>query len=189
MGRAGKTYVTFNKIRLALFIRSYAGYFVTQYIRTRYKIDGKAARKKLRNELFSKRAAPEISRLSKVLNLDYTLLWQSIVLNKAWTLNKKIYDIEKIKVFLAVENEIITLKVKRQDKESLIEEDYEHATLSPAIERAAGNSLRAIDDDFAFEEQLEELQRKYRLLYYKTAYEYKLPTPRIVPFILRLLSA
>ncbi|HEX7456710.1 MAG TPA: Maf family protein [Candidatus Nanoarchaeia archaeon] len=46
-----------------------------------------------------------------------------------------------------------------------------------------------IDDDFAFEEQLEELQRKYRRLYYKTAYEYKLPTPRIVPFILRLLSA
>jgi len=188
MGRAGKTYVTFNRVRLALFIRSYAGYSIRDHLRHRYKIHDRTTNTQLKKRFLNKRATSEISRLSRALNLNYQLLWQFIMLNKTQRLNTKISVQEKIKIYLEIENEIITLKIARQDKESLIEEDYEHATLCPAIERAAGNSLRAIDDDFAFEEQLEELQRKYRRLYYKTAYEYKLPTPRIVPFILRLLS-
>ena len=188
MGRAGKTYVTFNKLRLALFIRSYAGCLVTQYIRTKYKIDGKSYKKELRSKFKNKRSIPEISKLAKLLSFNYTLLRKWVVLDKTCALSKKISAEDKIKVFLSVERELTTLKAVEQDKESLIDKDYESATLISAIERAAGNSLRDIDDDFVFEEQLEELQRKYRRLYYKTTYEYKLPTLRIIPFILRLLG-
>lgn len=60
--------------------------------------------------------------------------------------------------------------------------------LSTAIERAVGNNLCNIDDDSIFEMQLDELQKVYRKWYYKTANRYKLPTPRIVPFVLRLIT-
>lgn len=94
----------------------------------------------------------------------------------------------KIKAYLAIENEIIILKIERQDKESIIHEDYERAILSPAIERATGNSLKNIKDDFVFEKQLEELRTRYQRWYYEIAHLYKLPTLGILPFILRLIT-
>ena len=131
---------------------------------------------------------PEISRLSRVLILDYQQLWQFIVLNRLKRLSPKISGDEKIKVYLSIESEIIALKIARQDKENIIHEDYESAVLSPAIERTAGNNLRNIKNDLVFEKRLEELQKEYQRWYYQVAYKYKLPTPRILAFILRLIN-
>ncbi len=94
----------------------------------------------------------------------------------------------KIKAYLAIENEIITIKIERQNKENMIHEDYERAILAHAMERAAGNSLKNIKDDLVFEKQLEELRKKYQRWYYEIAHEYKLPTLINSYFILRLIS-
>jgi len=183
-----RTRNTFNKTRFALFVRTYVAYSIKNYLISKYKIDSKLPKSQVNRLYLDKRTVPEISRFSKGLIVNYQQLWQFIVLNRSKRLNRKIKSDEKIKAYLSIESEIITLKTARQDKENIINEDYERETLSPAIERAAGNSLRNIKDDFIFEEQLEKLQKEYHRWYYEIAYKYKLPTPRILPFILRLIT-
>ena len=188
MDTAGKKkYNTFNKTRLNLFLRSYIGYFIRNYLKTRYKIDGNLTKSQLHQQFPNKRAIPEVSRLSKVLMMDYQQLWQFILLGKNRKLNSKVNSQLKIKAYLAIEREIITLKIERQDKENIIHEDYERALLSPAIERAAGNRLKNIKDDLVFEKRLEELKKQYQRWYYETAHEHKLPTLVNFPLILRLI--
>ncbi len=187
---AGKgTRNTFYKTRLTLFVRTYAGYSMKNYLISKYRIDSNLPKSQLKMLLWGKRTIPEISKLSKVLILDYQQLWRFVVLNKRLRLNPSASKDEKIKVYLAIENEMAILKVTRQDKEDIIHEDYERAMLSPAIERVAGNSLRNIRDDLVFEKQLEELRKKYQRWYYEIAHEYKLPTLVNSPFILSLIGA
>jgi len=189
MDTAGKKkYNTFCKTRLNLFVRSYIGYFIQNYLKTKYKIDGNLTKSQLRQQFSNKRAIPEVSRLSKMLIMDYQQLWQFILLGKNRKLNSKVNSQLKIKAYLAIESEIITLKIERQDKENIVHEDYERALLSPAMERAAGNNLKKIKDDQVFERQLEELRRRYQRWYYEIAHEYKLPTLVNLPFIVRLIS-
>ena len=185
---AGKTRSTFQKNRFALFVRTYVAYSIRNILISKYIIDSRLPKYQLSKQFLGKRSIPEISRLSKVLILDYQKLWQFIVLNKPKRLSPKINRDEKIKAYLSIECEIITLKIARQDKENIVHEDYESAILSPAIERAAGNSLRNIKNDLVFEKRLEELRKKYQRWYYEVAYKYKLPTPRILAFILRLIN-
>ena len=190
MGKAGKTYTTFNLARLSLFTRSYAHYYISHYLKTKYKINERLNPKEIRQKYFDKRAIPEISRLAKVLNLSYTLLWKSIILNKYYKISKNEKNNEKIEIYLSIENEIIEVFKEKQNKSDYFDPDYESefAILSVAIERAVGNKLGDMDDDFAFEFLLEELRKKYNYWYYKVACKYKLPTMRITPFILRLIS-
>ncbi len=189
MGTAGeKKYNTFYKTRLNLFERSYIGYSIRNYLKIKYEIDGNLTKSQLHQQFPNKRAIPEVSRLSKALIMDYQQLWQFILLGKGRKLNTKLSSQEKIKAYLAVEGEIITLKTEREEKENIIHEDYERALLSPAIERAAGNSLRNVRDDLVFENQLEGLRKKYQRWYYEIAHEYKLPTLVNYPFIFGLLS-
>jgi hypothetical protein len=105
-------------------------------------------------------------------------------------LSKRISDIDKIKIYLVIESELISLVMAKGDKSDFKDFAYEEesALLSLAIERAVGNSLQKIKDDLTFSRQLEVLQRRYIYWYYKTVYRYKLPTIRIVPFILRLIT-
>lgn len=91
-------------------------------------------------------------------------------------------------VYLKIEHEIINLTLEKQNKESTSLEDYDKAIMEPAIERAAGNHLYKIEDDNEFEEKLVILKTKFRTYYYSVAYKYKLPTPRIIPFIIRVIS-
>jgi len=184
-----RTRNTFQKTRLALFIRSYVGYSIQNYLKIRYKIDDKLTKSQLHQKFSNKRAMPEISRLSRALNLNYQLLWQFILLGKSKKLNTKVNSQMKIKAYLAIEKEIITLKIERQEKENIIHEDYERALLSPALERAAGNNLNKIKDDQVFEIQLEELRKRYQRWYYDIAHEYKLPTLVNSPLIFRLISS
>ena len=188
MKTAGKKkYNTFYKTRFSLFIKSYTAYSIRDYLKGKYKIDDSLTKSQLYECFSNKRAIPEISRLSKALNLNYQLLWQFVLLGKGRKLNTKVSSQEKIRAYLAVESEIITLKNEREEKESIIHEDYERALLSPAIERAAGNRLKNIKDDLVFEKRLEELKKQYQRWYYETAHEHKLPTLVNFPFILRLI--
>lgn len=189
MGRAGK-YTTYNKVRLVLFTHSYACYSITQHLRVKYKIDDRLPPRELKRKYFDKRTIPEISRLSRGLNFEYRLLCQSIILNKTQSVGKQIVDREGIRSYLSIEHELVMLAASRRNKSNFFDPDYESesAVLSTAIERAVGNNLCNIDDDSFFEKQFDELQKVYRKWYYKTANKYKLPTPRIVPFILRLIT-
>lgn len=90
--------------------------------------------------------------------------------------------------YLRIENELISLMRERENKESLVSVDYEYALLSPAIERVAGNTLTKINDDNEFKIKLHESEKLYTRWYYFIAYQYRLPTLRIVPFILRLIN-
>jgi hypothetical protein len=189
MKKAGR-YTTYNRIRLALFVRSYAHYAITHYLKTKYKIDERLTALELRKKYFNKHVIPEISRLGKVLNFNYAPLGRAIILNKNQTLSKAIVEKEKIKIFLSIENELTLLAITKENKSAFRNPDYESelALLSTAIERAVGNALKDIEDDFSFTQQSEELKRKYIYWYYRIAYKYKLPTLRIVPFVLRLIT-
>ncbi len=168
--------ITYNRIRLALFLRSYGAHTILNRFKNKpnYRI---------------------VSRLSNILNLDIHLLNRFFSsgayprgLPNLNSLTKYIVPKEKMLVYLEIEWEIINLTLEKQDKENTTLEDYDKAIMEPAIERVAGNHLKNIEDDKVFDDQLEELQRKYQNWYYATAYKYKLPTSRIIPFILRLIQ-
>lgn len=182
--------LTFKKVRLSLFLRSYPFYRISQSIREKYRFDNKLKPKELRKKYFNKKTIPEISRLSMALNLPYKPLWESIVLDKTFSFAKKIPDRERIKAYLSIEHELIQLSIAKKSRSDYSDPDYdfEFAFLSVAIERAVGNRLVNIKNDSVFDHQSEILQKTYRNWYYKIAWRYKLPTTRIVPFVWRLIS-
>lgn len=162
-------------VRFVLFTKSYAGYILSNHT------------KKLHH------SKAMISTLSKVLlfngkDLDF-FVFNKIETNKT---NKiiisEITGDEKIATYLQIERELINLRKEKNDKESFISDDYRYALLEPAIERVAGNNLSHIESDRWFDKRLTELKKKYHHWYYNIAYTYKLPTMRIVPFLLRLIS-
>lgn len=190
MGRARK-YTTYNKVRLVLFTHSYGCYSITQHIWGKYKISSKLTPRELRKKYFDKRAIPEISKLSHSLHLNYKSLWKAMLLDEKLPLNKNITERNGIRFYLAIEDELIALtESKKHRSQDFFDPDYENefAVLSLAIERAAGNLLNHVEDDFVFDQQCEEMKKICLKWYYKTAYKYKLPTTRIVPFVLRLIS-
>ena len=185
-----KSRLTFKKIRLSLFLRSYAYYRISQGIKENYKFDSKLKPKELRKKYFNKKAVPEISRLSRALNLPHKPLWESVLLDKPFPLVNKMPDRERIKIYISIEQELISLSIAKQSRSDYTDPDYdfEFAFLSIAIERAVGTRLINIRNDSVFDNQLEILQKLYRGWYYKVAWKYKLPTTRIVPFVWRLIS-
>lgn len=190
MGRARK-YTTFSKTRLVLFTNSYACYAITCHIKTKYKIDDRLTPSELRKRYFNKRIIPEISKLSYSLHFDYETLWRAMLLNKKQSLSRQIRSSDGVRFYLAIEDELIALaESKKHRSQDFFDPDYENelAVLSIAIERAAGNLLNHVEDDFVFDQQCEEMKKICLKWYYKIAYKYKLPTTRIVPFVLRLIS-
>lgn len=190
MGRVRK-YTTFNRTRLVLFTYSYACRAISSFIKTKYKIDDKLTPRELRKRYFNKRSIPEISRLSYSLHFDYEALWRAILLNEKQPLSKHVKSSDGVRFYLAIEEELISLaESKKHRSRDFFDPDYENefALLSIAIERAAGNLLNDVEDDFVFDQQCEEMKKICLKWYYKTAHKYKLPTTRIVPFILRLIS-
>lgn len=142
MKKAEKTYTTFNKVRLSLFVRTYACCVLSQYLKRKYKIDPRLKGKDLRMKFFNRHAIPEISRLSRALNFSYSLLWEAVILDKRQAIPKDISDIQKIKIYLSIENELSLLAVSKWTRsKDFFDPDYEDqpAVLSIAIERAVGN--------------------------------------------------
>lgn len=191
MAVVSKTYLTFNKIRTSLFLRSYALYRITEFIKRKYKIKKRLRPKELKKRYSSKRAIPEISKLSRALYLPYKELWKMIMLAKFRPLSQKIPDRNKIKVYLSIEKELIKLfEMKVEKLNPFFDSDYDEtlAILSVAVERAIGNKLINVKTDSEFESKQKILQKMYFKWYYKVAWKYKLPTMRIIPFILRLIT-
>lgn len=165
----------FNSDRISLFTFSYAGYVLASYIRK------------------NKNKDQMILKLSQILLMDIEILRRFIYKKSGRSIFVRIIkniieDKEKLKVYLAIEKELLTLIEERKNEESSVLEDYEWALLAPAIERVAGNDLSEIKYDRVFERKLFELQKIYHRWYYFVAYKYKLPTMRIVPYLIRLIS-
>ena len=76
---------------------------------------------------------------------------------------------------------------ERKERGTFDLDEYESALLEPAIERVVGEDLSDIENDREFDTQLAVFKTLYRHWYYQTARKYRLPTLRIIPFLLRLL--
>lgn len=165
----------FHSMRIALFTFSYAGYVLVSRIRKNKNKDSVIL--KISQILLMDEGIIRCFVLHKTCRSKFSRIIKSITVDK-----------EKLKIYLAIEKELLTIIEERRDKESFVLEDYEWALLDPAIERVAGNDLSEIEYDRVFEKKLSKLQKTYHRWYYSVAYKYKLPTIRIIPFLLRLLS-
>lgn len=167
----------FHKIRFTLFTCSYAGQILIKYLRTSQRVDF------------------EVKRLSNILLLNkdqvYHLLFlteQSHSISTVKDLNSIKEEMEKLWVYLMIEKEMYILDQEKKDKNCLALQDYERALLAPAIERVAGNNLNKIKDDHEFDQMLTKLYKTYNNWYYWVSSQYRLPTLRVLPFILRLIQ-
>ncbi len=162
----------FNKIRFFLFTHSYPGKTISFFLKQKYR---------------SKKLLKVLKRFSNILDFNYKQLKQFVIFDiKPQCPNKRIP--KELIVYLEIERELSKLKEEKLDKYSTAKEDYQRQLLYPAFERAAGNSLGKIKDDHEFSEKLGIRINEYGNIYYKVACKYKLPTIRIVPFLLRLIS-
>jgi hypothetical protein len=169
---------TYNRVRLALFLHSYGAFIISELLKSK-----NISKVKI------------INRLGQILNFDPLLLKKFYLdgtyarkLSKPRSYKKYRTQRERIIAYLEIEKELVNLINEKKEMDGTAIEDYDRALLEPAIERAAGNYLCKTEDDFEFEDQLAILRIKYKTYYYSVAYKYKLPTPRIVPFILRLIK-
>ncbi|RJR29182.1 hypothetical protein C4564_02475 [Candidatus Microgenomates bacterium] len=162
----------FQEIRFYLFTSSYSCKLISKYIK---------------NRKTKKETEYAIKRLSEILDLDSKAL-QKLMLNNDNVKSPYKNLPEKIKIYLEIEKELINLSEEKSDEYSTIFEDYGSQLLSPAIERAAGNLVGDVKNDLTFSKKINELIPKYNYMYYRTAFKYKLPTMRIVPFVIRLIS-
>jgi hypothetical protein len=144
----------FESIRLALFVKSYAGNYFIQHINKSRKPD----------DLFKKLA--QVLLFPEMIMMFFLCSKKSIkVVNKIIReIDNK--DKEKIKVYLKIEQQLTQFIRDKKLEENYIVEEYEHALLSPAIERIAGNSLSRITNDARFERELIKRKQLYTYWYY-----------------------
>lgn len=166
----------YESVRFFLFTNSYSGQLIVQYFRRKYK-----------KKLSSKKPIKEIEHLARILSFNTEKLIAFCISQIKPKPSLKRVPLW-LKIYLEIEKELGNIANEKLDEYSTAKEDYQRQLLSPAIERAAGNSLGKIIDDSEFDEKLVMRINEYRNAYYKVAYKYKLPTIRIVPFILRIIS-
>lgn len=162
----------YESIRFFLFCNSYSGETIASFLRKRYK---------------NKKLLKVVKRLSQILNFSCERL-ESFVLQETKPTCPYQRVPSDLKIYLEIEKELIILIEEKLDEYSTAKEDYQRQLLFPAFERAAGNSLGKIKDDYEFSIKLGVRINEYGNIYYKVAYKYKLPTIRIVPFLLRLIN-
>jgi len=164
----------FYAVRFMLFTHSYVGHHLKKVIN------------------LTENKKPRIERFSQILVFNSSQL-KCFVLHKSCIHNfsirqlRRVSDYEKLSVYLKVEKELLFLIGERQKKEHEIPDDYERAVLTPAIERVTGNTLAKITNDGEFEAKLATLRNLYTYYYYLVTCRYRLPTLRILPFLVRLL--
>ncbi len=163
----------FDAERLFLFTHSYSGKVIAQQIIRRCKND-------------PKRLAKEINLLAKVLRFRHEDM-EAFVLNPS-DIGEVPENLQpELQIFLNIESELGSIAIEKLDEYSTARDDYQRQMLSPAIERAVGNDLADIDNDREFEVKTEAKIQEYTRAYYRIAGKYRLPTMRIVPFLLRLI--
>lgn len=160
-----------DKVRFFLFVNSYSGKRILTYLKQ--KPEGR----KLNHE---------IKRLSNVLDFKHKQI-RDFVLSDIRPDSPYKRLSYSLKIYLETEKELSKLSEEKLDEYSTALEDYQRQLLYPAIERAVGNLIEDIGDDNKFDKLLDEKLKSATHLYYKIAYKYKLPTLRIVPFIIRLI--
>ena len=158
--------MVYKRIRAYLFTKTYAYTVFQEYI-------DKAKRKE--EQILKK-------RLSKVLLLRFNT-------TKVSDLNSLLRRNGKLFIYVRIEKELIHLMRERKKRDSFDLVEYEYALLEPAIERVVGEDLSDIENDREFDEQLLKFKTLYKNWYYRTAIKYRLPTLRIIPFLLRLLQS
>jgi len=164
----------YNTERYFLFTHSYSGKAIAEHITKRCKDD--AAR-------FEK----EAHLLAKVLRFRHADLKKFILYPITPDVSIKIMRHDFL-AFLELERELECIASEKLDEYSTAKEDYQRQMLTPAIERAARNALAEIDDDSEFQNKIQEKIQEHGRIYYKVARKYRLPTMRIVPFLLRLIA-
>lgn len=162
----------YRQVRFFLFCSSYSGKTIVSFLKKKYS---------------NKKLLEAVKRLSQVLGFNYGELERFIVLEKSPNRPYKRTPYN-LRIYLETERELTKLVEERLDEYSTTKEDYQNQLLYPAIERAVGNLLADIDNDTEFQGLFNEKTKSATYIYYKVAYKYKLPTIRIVPFILRLIS-
>ena len=91
-------------------------------------------------------------------------------------------------MYVRIEKELVSLISERKERGMFDLDEYEYALLEPATERVVGEDLSDIGNDREFDRQLMIYKSLYQHWYYQTAAKYKLPTLRIIPFLLRLVK-
>lgn len=163
---------SYKNIRFFLFTHSYSGKKNSLFLKGKFN---------------GKKLTKTINSLSVVLGFKYKETSNYILLDiKPDPPYKRLPYI--LKVYLEIENELSKITEEKSDEYSTALDDYQRQLLYPAIERASGNFMKVVDNDSEFEKLLEEKIKSVTHIYYKIAYKYKLPTLRVVPFILRLIS-
>ncbi len=157
--------MSYKRIRAYLFTKTYAYTVFQKYIR-------KAGRKEKR-KLQRRIAKMLLLKLDAVSTTD---------------IHSKLHHDGKLSVYVRIEHELIRLIKERKNRGYFDLTEYEYALLDPAIERVVGEDLRDIENDKEFDEQLTIFKTIYINWYYQTAAKYRLPTLRIIPFLLRLLQ-
>jgi len=154
-----------TRVRAYLFTKSYA-YTVFQDCVDKAKRKEKQKLKK---------------RLSKVLLLRFTT-------TKGTDVKPLLRRNEKLSIYVRIEQELIHLMKERKERGYFDLVEYEYALLDPAIEHVVGEDLSDIENDREFDEQLLKFKTIYKNWYYQTSAKYRLPTLRIIPFLIRLIK-
>lgn len=162
----------YKKVRFFLFCHSYSGRRIALDLKSRYK---------------NKKLLKVINKLSVILGFKTKQIENFILLGLPTICPYQRLP-SKFKIYLEIEKELINLTDEKQDEYSTAKDDYQNQLLFPAIERAAGNSLNNIKEDREFEIRLADQIKSYTNTYYKVAYKFKLPTIRVIAFLLRLAS-
>lgn len=161
---------SYNEVRFFLFVNSYSGKKISTNLKG-FK---------------GKKLVKVTKRLSVVLDFKYSQIADFIAFDlRPNLLYQKLPA--SLKIYLEIESELAKLSKEKLDEYSTALEDYQRQLLYPAIERACGNLMAGVNDDSKFQELLEEKFKSATYTYYKVAYKYKLPTMRVVPFIIRII--
>ena len=162
----------YDRVRFFLFVNSYSGKKISSQLKER-----------LNGEELTK----AIKRLANVLDFKYRQVSNFVIFDlKPNSLYQRFPT--SLKIYLEIEKEVAKVTEEKLDKYSTALEDYQRQLLYPAIERAVGNLLENVESDKKFQKLLETEIKSATNTYYKVAYKYKLPTIRVVPFILRIIS-
>jgi len=157
--------MSYKRVRAYLFTKSYAYTVFQDYINKAKRKERQKLKKRLSKVLLLKPNTTKVSDVPPPLRRN-----------------------GKLSVYIRVEKELIHLTKERKERGYFDLVEYEYALLEPAIERVVGEDLSDIEDDREFDEQLLKFKMLYKNWYYQTAAKYRLPTLRIIPFLLRLLT-
>lgn len=104
-----KTRITYNKVRLSLFLYSHSAYIISELLKTENK-----SRQKL--------DIKSINRLSQILNLNINLLRNYFIsgkypkkIPKPKNVTKYIVERKRIFIYLEIEKEILNLMLEKKD--------------------------------------------------------------------------